>query len=428
MHNNQTEPEITELNPQINIIDAEYNRLLGYPPNHKIDGRAKQLKIKTAQWYNKYGHPWYYARQMDNIQLLEKSFTLNGIEFECKRLRDSFERAGTTRVFVVAASAGKECEEQAHTYWLEGKPDEYFFMEMYGSAVVEYLITSAGARFCAWADSENLAILPHYSPGYTGWNVSNQNLLMDVIKQGSKNSFHNKIDVLPSGMLSPKKSLLAVFGITSREKQVQTLPGLIPCENCSLADCPYRRAPYKRAVKSIESVKHLQAKTKENGSRDTGALLKNAAYSVNLKALKKWSEDRLQIRVEADGTYNAFFRYEGSTCSNMGRPLAYDYHIKISAAADGFRIKDAHCEATDSPDNGYTFMCEYRRNSRMLNKTIREEKPLLGQSLNAVFSWEHASKHSGCFCDKPSRNHKWRIVYEVIHYALQQKVSKPVKQ
>ena len=34
----------------------------------------------------------------------------------------------------------------------EEKPDEYFFLETFGSAVVEHLITVAGARLCAWAD------------------------------------------------------------------------------------------------------------------------------------------------------------------------------------------------------------------------------------------------------------------------------------
>ena len=39
----------------------------------------------------------------------------------------------------------------------EEKPDEYFFLEIFGSAVVEHLVAGMGARLCGWAEARALA-------------------------------------------------------------------------------------------------------------------------------------------------------------------------------------------------------------------------------------------------------------------------------
>ena len=35
-------------------------------------------------------------------------------------------------------------------------------------------MTMTGARLCAWADGQRLAVLPHYSPGYPEWDIAEQ--------------------------------------------------------------------------------------------------------------------------------------------------------------------------------------------------------------------------------------------------------------
>ena len=59
--------------------------------------------------------------------------------------------------------------------------------------------------------------------------------------------------VLDTGMLQPKKSLLAVFGITRRLDLVQNSAHLIPCEGGFLSGCQYRRAPHKDSPPQLES-------------------------------------------------------------------------------------------------------------------------------------------------------------------------------
>ena len=75
------------------------------------------------------------------------------------------EQAGAHAAVVAAACAGPELEEEARRLWDAERPDEYFFLEVYGSALVEHLITMTGARLCASAAEAQMVVLPHYSPG-----------------------------------------------------------------------------------------------------------------------------------------------------------------------------------------------------------------------------------------------------------------------
>ena len=44
-----------------------------------------------------------------------------------------------------------------------------------------------------------------------------------------------------SGALRPKKSLLAVFGLTRHTEGVRRLTEMVACENCALPACEFRR-------------------------------------------------------------------------------------------------------------------------------------------------------------------------------------------
>ena len=72
-------------------------------------------------------------------------------------------------------------------------------------------------------------------------------------------------------------------------------------------------------------------------------------------------------------------------------------------------------------DTGHTAMCQYVLDSVGLMTAIEREKPLSGERLNAVLSWQRKVSAAGCYCDSSSRDHKWGLVLETIHYALVQK-------
>ncbi len=412
--------ELIDTHPEIEVQDAEYRRLLGYPADYRPGARVRELAEEAKQWYAKNGTPWVYARQTDDLEIADQRLRVNGTEFTSKPLQEQFLSARAHRAMLVVVSAGKECELKARQLWEEGKPDEYFFLETYGSAVVEHLITTTGGRICSWAEQNGMAVLPHYSPGYSGWDISDQIKLWELIRPKNGHALPGELRVMDTGMLQPKKSLLALFGLTRHVNLVRSLAQLIPCENCSLLDCRYRRVPYQCSLPQIEDVRRLQGDRREPDTSNVihlSALNHQAKYSINSRALQKWSKERLHLKFFEDGSVEATFRYEGTTCSNLGHPLEFHYHVRLAPPEDGYRIVETRCVPAPD-DTGHKSMCEYLSNAESLRSSIEAEKPLLGRPLNDVLSWERPYSPSGCYCDAARRSHKWGLVLEVIHYAL----------
>lgn len=408
--------EINDSRPDVDVQVVEYIRLLGYPRGWILTDRAKELADWARDWYSTHGRPWVHAREGRDLHVVDNTVVIDGVPFTSARLRNTLQSAAAHSAILVAVSAGPELEQEAQTRWRDGKPDEYFFLEVYGSAVVEHLVTMTGARLCAWADSEQAAVLPHYSPGYPEWSIDQQAPLFELIGRTCRATF--PLQVLASGMLQPKKSLLAVFGLTRHTDRVRRLTDLNPCENCSFAGCQYRRAPYRRT----KHASNPELPPLAGDAIDVEPLDQHASYSVSMKALQRWSTERLSIATRIDGTVDAVFQYEGTTCTNMGRPLKFHYRVTLGPRAEGYPIREQWCGPAPG-DEGYTSMCRYISDREQLMASIERERPLSGQPLDAVVGWTRPSNPAGCYCDADSRQHKWGLVFETIHYALARQIA-----
>jgi len=389
----------------IDVAPEEYARLLGFPRGHILEGRSRELADWARAWYAEHGRPWFYARQPETFALSDNALCIDGAAFNSLRLRQTLQQAEAHGVILVAAGAGPELEEEAGRRWEAEMPDDYFFLEMYGSSVVEHLITLAGARLCDWAEQQGMAVLPHASPGYADWDVAEQPRLLEILERTRRVPLPSRLEVLDSGMLRPRKSLLAVFGLTRHTEHLRRLTDLVPCENCSFGPCAYRRAPYRRSAQ------------KNGQSPSPQPIDPRAIYSVNRKALDRWSRERLSLRSCPDGSLEAVFRYDGTTCTNMGRPLAFDYTVRLGLPAEGYPIREQRC-APAPGDTGHTHMCQYIENPEGLMRAIAADQPLHGQRLDAVLAWQREPNAAGCYCEEASRRHKWGLVLETIHYAL----------
>ena len=386
--------------PEVVVSDAEFRRLLGYPPRHDPGARSAQLAGEARSWFASHGRPWIYLRGA-NLVISEDRLEIGGVEFRSSKLRQHLRAADAQRVVLAAVSAGRACDKRASEFWETGRPDEYFFAETFGSAVAEQLVASLSGHICNLADREGLMAIQHYSPGYAGWDIAEQGELFDLIVRGATRVMAESLEVLPSGMLRPKKSMLAVVGLVPR---VAGAPAArTPCVSCSLANCHYRRAPYRDA----------------EGTPTPTPKHRNSAYSVNIHALSKWARERVAIERRDGGTIVARFRFDGTTCSNMGRPLAFDYEVTLDGAPDRYVIRELSCRPV-SGDEGHQSMCAYLRDASSLRHAIAIEAPMRGRQLGDVLQWSRPSAPAGCLCEAASRAHKWGLAFETIHYALAQ--------
>jgi hypothetical protein len=422
---------IADRRPAVRIDRAEYVRLLGYPRGWRLEDRALELADWAETWYGTHGRPWVHACEIAAAAAGDAHVRLESDTFSCARLHRMFREASVGRAVAVAVTAGPELEAEAQRRWHDQRPDEYFFLEVYGSAVVEHLVTAVGAELCAASESRGLAVLPHYSPGYPEWDVAEQARLLSVIAAGSGAGTF-PVGVLESGMLRPKKSLLAVFGLTPEVERVRRLTDLVPCAGCSYAPCEYRRVPYRQAV---DLDPELPVRTAGASAPDdvgeAGGIVgtsRQAArhapapalpYSVPVKALRRWARERLTIEPRADGSTAARFRYEGTTCTNSGRPLHFEYHVTLGPKVSGYPILEQQC-GPSSADTGHPHMCQYLADAAGLMASIASERPLHGRRLEDVLTWQRPAASAGCYCDADSRAHKWGLVFETLHFALSQ--------
>jgi hypothetical protein len=405
--------EILDSAPPVAVDPAEYVRLLGYPRGHELGGRAAELAALAQAWYAEHGRPWIYAREASVVEPGPGGVRIDGETFASPRLRASLGDAAAHTAILVAVGAGEELEAEAAARWRDDKPDEYFFLEVYGSAVVEHLVTQAGARLCAWADANRMAVLPHDSPGYPEWDIAEQARLHRLLINGH-GVLPGPLRVLESGALQPKKSLLAVFGLTRHTDRLTHLRDLVPCERCAFAPCQYRRAPYRRDAPR-STARSFDEPIGVDG--EPQPLTAGAAYTVNARALRRWARERLTLTPHADGSTEALFRFEGTTCSNLGQPLRFEYHVRLGPRLEGYPIRGQRC-APAAGDTGHTRMCSYVGMGDALIDIVSADAPLAGQRLDAVIGWSRPSSSTGCYCDEPSRAHKWGLVLETIHYAL----------
>jgi hypothetical protein len=68
---------------------------------------------------------------------------------------------------------------------------------------------------------------------------------------------------------------------------------------------------------------------------------------------------------------------------------------------------------------GYRSMCAYLDNSERFMAQLQMYGPLVGGLLKDALSWKPQVSPAGCLCTRASQDHKWRIVLQTIHFALE---------
>lgn len=161
----------------------EYSRLLGYPWGKPLEGEVLLRAEEAISWYREHGRPRVYLRFLG-------------------------EEA------VAAITAGSEVESEIAKLWESDRVDEAYFLDRLAAGIVERLAKELG---------------PHESPGYAGFPLEEQHALFAELAPLAP-----EIEILPSGMLRPRNSLLGIFPLEGRESAN-------PCFRCGLPRCSFRR-------------------------------------------------------------------------------------------------------------------------------------------------------------------------------------------
>lgn len=141
----------------------------------------------------------------------------------------------------------------------------------------------------------------------------------------------------------------------------------------------------------------------------------NVIYTFPPRALRRWSTQHLQLQHEVDGGVTAVFRLDGTTCGHY--PITMHYTVRLGAASDGWMIRQLNV-APAPDDDGYERQCAAASDPEGLRDDLLSERPCLGQPLADAVAWAPETTPAGCLCTAASRAHKWRMVFQTLHYAL----------
>ncbi len=224
------------------VDPAEYARLLDYPDRRIPAGRARRRADQGRDWYARNGRPWAFARAVAIERLDDPKIQLaNGVLLAGEVLSRRLAEAEATALVAAAVSAGSAVDERSRQLWEAQRPDEGYFLDRFAAAVVEHLAAWASRHLRRLARDHGLALLPGVSPGHEGWDLDQQALVGRCLTANGSAPPPRSFEVLATGMIRPKSSLLTVFGLTRRATRSETAWRRQPCSWCSLTSCGFRR-------------------------------------------------------------------------------------------------------------------------------------------------------------------------------------------
>ena len=117
-----------------------------------------------------HGEPWAEARQVSIQRIVYDVIHLEQqLQLSSALLARGLARAHAHALVVVAVSAGKAVDDQIDALWKGGRVDEAMFLNAYAIATVEHLRWQVGDHLRHTLARNACTVLPHYSPGYDGW-------------------------------------------------------------------------------------------------------------------------------------------------------------------------------------------------------------------------------------------------------------------
>jgi hypothetical protein len=140
-------------------------------------------------------------------------------------------------------------------------------------------------------------------------------------------------------------------------------------------------------------------------------------YAFPERALRRWQAENLVLAPADGGGWNAVFRLEGCTCGNI--PFHLRYRLAVASAEHRHLLLALACEPAPH-DTNHRQQCGAKSDCAHFVAHLGADAPLLGRPLEEALSWSPATSPEGCVCAASARLHKWRIVLQTAHFALNQ--------
>jgi len=168
----------------------------------------------------------------DSVQFnsTDKSVEINNICFQVNRIVfGQIKKSSSIAIFL--CTAGEEIGRRSREAMQERDLLKGYVYDVVGSEVVETTANLMENELEKAMASAGKKITNRYSPGYCGWNVSEQHKLFQLIPENFCG-----IRLTQSALMDPVKSVSGIIGIGVNVKH-----NPYTCNLCDMKDCIYRR-------------------------------------------------------------------------------------------------------------------------------------------------------------------------------------------
>ena len=166
-----------------------------------------------------------------SLAIGKQVFSIDKIVYGQLKLSDS--------IAVFAVTAGPGPGEKTRSLMMEGDPLKGYICDVIGSEIVEAAADLMQEDLKVSMMKDGRKITNRFSPGYCGWDVSEQHKLFSLMPYN-----YCGIQLTPSALMEPVKSVSGFIGIGEK---VRFLP--YTCSLCDMKDCIYRRTVKNAAGK-----------------------------------------------------------------------------------------------------------------------------------------------------------------------------------
>ena len=209
----------------------QIERLLGYPEGEShetIAGIVTRLLDEAEAICNLKAEYRIYKNIAfhdgnKSIEVSEVIFSIGKIIYSQIKKSDS--------VALFTCTAGYEIGKRSRNSMKKGDLLEGYIYDVIGSEAVEAVADLMQDDLEADLALSGRKITNRFSPGYCGWNVSEQHKLFGLIPEN-----YCSIRLTESALMDPVKSISGIIGVGEKVKRVP-----YTCNLCDMKDCMYRR-------------------------------------------------------------------------------------------------------------------------------------------------------------------------------------------
>ena len=167
-----------------------------------IPSTWRRLLGEAERWFLDLGQPWSTSTwvAVETGGPASRVGLPNGQSLRSAVLARGFAALGVERALLVATTAGARVDAEIEQLFARNRPDAAFFLAAYAETVTETLRRRELAA-CAGH------VLPHYAPGYAGWDIRDLAVLVPLLPAGCA-----PITFVTDSVLRPLRSTVVLAG------------------------------------------------------------------------------------------------------------------------------------------------------------------------------------------------------------------------